>query len=67
MQDKAWEDYEINAEWGDQRFEIRNYLQTEWEKKEFTKSLPYNLENMKNTAERILKVSLIFGIAMTDK
>ena len=45
---------------GGQRFGIRNFLQTEWEKTVYTKSLPYNIEKMKDTADCMLKVSQFF-------
>jgi len=57
MQDNAWNF--PNAHWGYDKYKVRNYLQTEWEKEFFTKAVAYSTAKMHKTAELVLEVGLL--------
>ncbi len=55
MQDEAWSD--AKEIWGADRYGVMNFLQTEWEKTEFTVSVDYTEQNFSETAKSVLEVS----------
>lgn len=55
LQDEAWSD--AKEIWGADRYGVMNFLQTEWEKTEFTVSVDYTEQNFSETAKSVLEVS----------
>ena len=55
MQDDAWSF--CSERWGYSKYKVRNFLQAEWEKHNYTKAAAYSTAKMKKTAERVLDVS----------